>query len=44
MTGNGLALGAGGDLEAVNCQPAPKLNRSTNFQFCTSSPLAANGC
>jgi hypothetical protein len=35
---NGFALGAVGDLEALNCQPAPKLNRSTNFQFCSSPP------
>jgi hypothetical protein len=31
MTANVLPLAAGGDLEALHCQPAPKLNRSTNF-------------
>lgn len=41
---NGFALGAVGDLEALNCQPAPKLNRRTNLQFCTSPPIAPNAC
>jgi len=41
---NGLALGAGGDLEALNCQPAPKQNRSTNLQVCKSPPIVANSC
>ena len=44
VTHNGLPLAAGGDLEALNCQPALKLNRSTNLQLTTSPPLAANGC
>jgi len=39
-----LALAAGGDLEALNCQPAPKLNRSTNLRLSTSPPLEANAC
>jgi hypothetical protein len=33
IAGNGLPLAAGGDLEALNCQPAPKLNRCKNFHF-----------
>lgn len=41
---NGLPLAAGGDLEVLHCQPEPKLNRSTNLQLTTSTPLAANGC
>ncbi len=44
MHHNGFALGAVGDLEAQNCQPAPMLNRSTDFQFCTSPPIAPNAC
>lgn len=29
---------------AQNCQPAPKLNRSTNLHVCTSARLTQNGC
>jgi len=43
LVGNVLPLAAGGDLEALNCQPALKLNRSTNLKLTTSPPLAANG-
>lgn len=41
---NVLALGAEGDLEALNCQYALKLNRSRNFQFCSSTPIVPNAC
>ena len=41
---NVFALGAVGDLEALNCQYALTLNRSTNFQFCSSPPIAPNAC
>jgi len=41
---NVLPLAAGGDLEALNCQPAPKFDRSTNHQLTTLPPLAASGC
>jgi hypothetical protein len=44
MAGNGLPLAAAGDLEAQNCQPAQKFDRSTNLQLTTSAPVAANGC
>jgi hypothetical protein len=42
MTHNVLPLAAGGDLEALSCQPALKLNRSINLQLTTSPPLAAS--
>jgi len=44
MYTNVLALAVGGDFEALHCQPAPNLDRSTNLQLTTSPPLAANGC
>lgn len=44
VAANGLPLAAGGDLGALYCQPAQKLNRSTNFQLTMSPPLAASGC
>src|SRR5690554_6189675 len=44
MAYNGSPLAVGGDFEALHCQPAPNLDRSTNLQLTTSPPLAANGC
>jgi len=44
MPYNGLPLAAAGDLEAQNCQPAQKFDRSTNLQLTTSAPVAANRC
>src|SRR5690606_11785053 len=44
MWANGSPLAVGGDFEALHCQPAPNLDRSTNLQLTTSPPLAANGC
>ncbi len=41
---NVLPLCGRAGIEALNCQPAPKLNRSTNLQVCTSPRLPQNGC
>jgi hypothetical protein len=41
---NGLGLCVRVGIEALNCQPAPKLNRSTKLQVCTSPRLTQNPC
>ena len=42
IAGNGLALGAVADLEALNCQPSQILNRSAELYLTTSPAIEPN--
>jgi len=44
MAYNVFALGAVADLEALNCQPAQMLHRSTALDLTTSPAIAPNAC
>jgi len=44
ITANVLALGEGGDFEALHRQPSTNVDRSTALDLTTSAPIAAYGC
>ena len=44
LAANVLRVAAVGDFGALNCHPALKFDRSTQLQFCTSTPIEATRC
>jgi len=44
MTANGLQLQEVGDFEALNCQPATNLIRSTKLYLTTEPPISCRCC